>query len=47
MAKWLLIERAARQMNSDMLMEIDQTGEVVRWFQQITETIRQGLSGRN
>lgn len=45
-AKRLLNERASKQMNAERLQEIDQADEVVSWFRDITQIVRDRLAER-
>ena len=46
-AKRLLNERAAQRMDAAMLREIDPADEVVQWFRDVTQIVRQGLAERS
>jgi predicted ATPase len=45
-AKRLLNERAAKQMNADRLRQADQADEVVGWFRDMTQIVRERLAER-
>jgi len=45
-AKRLLNERTAKQMNADRLREADQADEVVGWFRDMTQIVRERLAER-